>query len=251
MQGRKRRWTKDELELLRQAEADPEQLRTLAELSGRSIQALRDKLHRLRKSAKQSARTPSTPTQSGRPDPPTPDPEPASSGGGPVADVARLHQEMDELRRQFEAVKDAFEELAEQLRAHMHSFGAWLVEVGQAYLQGIRPVGIQDVVAENRRLKFELDTLRSVLKRQEEMVVEQLRELELLVEQFTHLGSLQKVAALGDFLPRLRVLVDKFGAVVEARRVIPALETLGPGADSLLPPASAPPASDRLVGGSR
>lgn len=155
---------------------------------------------------------------------------------------------MDELRRQFEAVKDAFDELAEQLRAHMHSFGAWLVEVGQAYLRGIGPVGIQDIVAENRRLKFELDTLRAVLKRQEELVVEQLRELELLAEQFAHLGSLQKVAALGDFLPRLRVLVDKFGAVVEARRVTPALEMPGPGADAPQPSPSAPPRPRRGPG---
>ena len=109
----------------------------------------------------------------------------------------------------------------------MKSFGQWLIEVGEAYVLGVRPVSIHDVMTENRKLKFEIETLRNIVKRHEELVAEQMRELELLVEQFTHLGSMQKIAGLGDFLPRLRLVIGKFGEVLQAQIDIPALSEPG------------------------
>ena len=149
--------------------------------------------------------------------------QPVQDAGDLREEVARVKQEIEQLRNQFADVKYAFEELADQLQAHMKSFGMWLIEVGEAYIQGVRPVSMNDVMAENRKLQFEIATLRKVIKRHEELVAEQMRELDLLVEQFTHLGSLQKIAGLGDFLPRLRLVVSRFGEVLQAKIDIPAL----------------------------
>ena len=200
MKVSKRPWTKEEIDLLQQAYPDPEQRAMLPELLGRSVSAVRDKMHRLRKAANGE--------MNGRMGKRMRESNPANGTqqfhnvGDRQGEFDRMKQEIQQLRNEFAAVKYAFEELADQLQAHMKSFGQWLIEVGEAYVYGVRPVSIHDVMAENRKLKFEMETLRNIVKRQQELMAEQLRELELLVEQFTHLSSMQKIAGLGDFLPR-------------------------------------------------
>lgn len=240
----KRRWTKEELELLQQGYADPEQRAVLPELLGRSLSAIRDKAHRLRKTTNGQVNG-RVRRRMQRPNQPTAN-QPVQDVGDLREELARVKQEIEQLRNQFSDVKYAFEELADQLQAHMKSFGMWLIEIGEAYIHGVRPVSMHDVMAENRKLKFEIQILQQIVRQKEELVAEQLRELELLVEQFTHLTSMQKIASLGDFLPRLRMVVGKFGEVLKAEIDVPALREVEGTAGSSSGPAGT---SQERVGG--
>ena len=227
MKVQKRRWSDDELALLREAYADPEQRAVLPEVLGRSLGSIRDKVYRLRKAANGNTngrvnRKMQESNEVGR-EAPFPGVEELK------AEFDQLKRQMEELRNEFAGVKYAFEELADELQAHMKSFGHWLIEIGEAYVYGVRPVSVRDVMAENRKLQFEMEAIRKIVKRQEELIAEQLRELELLVEQFTHLSSMAKIASLGDFIPRLRTVVSRFGEVLQATIDIPALRELEGG----------------------
>lgn len=238
---RKRRWTDEELELLQQAYADPEQRAVLPEVLGRSLGSIRDKVYRLRKTANGNMngrvdRKMQKSNEVGRE-------APFPANEELKAEFDRLRQQIEELRNEFTNVKLAFEELADELQAHMTSFGHWLIEIGEAYVYGVRPVSVRDVMAENRKLQFEMEALRKIIKSQEDLIAEQLRELELLVEQFTHLSSMAKIASLGDFIPRLRTVVSRFGEVLQATIELPALTELEGGKGASQGSSAGPAAS--------
>ena len=83
------------------------------------------------------------------------------------------------------------------------------------------PVNIQVLLQENLVLKSKvasletkLNEVQSTLKSEREAYQKTYNELDYWLNQYFNLTSIEKLASLKDFLPRVKTVVDKYGTVV-------------------------------------
>ena len=135
-----------------------------------------------------------------------------------------------DLYAQVEALQKAVESMQKDTLEFRRSFGAWLVTIGEAYQHGMTTVDVVKLVEENDRLREELTKLKSYIDQKDAYYDDITRQLNFWLGQFMRLSSLQKVASLEDFIPRLKTIIERFGVVTNATIEVPAFQDPPPRA---------------------
>jgi hypothetical protein len=76
------------------------------------------------------------------------------------------------------------------------------------------PTNVSALIEENTKLSNEVQALRKQLLEEKERHDRTYKELDRLLNQFFGLTSIEKLASLKDFLPRIKMIVDKYGTVI-------------------------------------
>lgn len=121
-----------------------------------------------------------------------------------------------------ERIEKTLEVIHEEFTQHRKAFGRWLVGIGEAYEKGITDISLNDLLGRLEQLKEENARLQLELDRKTEHYHETMRRLSFWLHQFMGMSSVQKIASLEDFIPRLRAVIDRYGVVANAEVEVPA-----------------------------
>jgi len=130
------------------------------------------------------------------------------------------------------------------LKASNEQFTAWLENALYLFKEN-KPntnlLRVSSLVKENNLLKEknqelsqEVDRLESMLISEKERYEKVYKELDFWLGQFMKLSSVEKITSLGDFVPRLKTIVDKYGTVIGYKEESPRSKLLIPKGRNLV-----------------
>jgi hypothetical protein len=112
-------------------------------------------------------------------------------------------------------------QLTEAVQNHNQKFTTWLENILYLFKSEGNALSMSVLMKENLALKEEIAQYRDKIAALEKQLIEErdshervFKELDFWLGQFLKLSSIEKVATLGDFVPRLKTIVDKYGTVL-------------------------------------
>ncbi len=112
-------------------------------------------------------------------------------------------------------------QLTDAVQSHNQKFTTWLENILYLFKSEGNALSMSVLMKENLTLKEEIVEYRNKIAFLEKQLIEErdshekvFKELDFWLGQFLKLSSIEKVATLGDFVPRLKTIVDKYGTVL-------------------------------------
>lgn len=127
----------------------------------------------------------------------------------------------DELDKNVTTLKQEVDRLRKEIDNQQKTFIAWADNMAYLARSNRSAVSMRSLIAENAKLaaeaeeaKKQADDAREKLLEEKERYEKVYHELNFWLGQFFKLSSIEKIATLEDFVPRLKAIVDKYGTVL-------------------------------------
>ncbi len=127
----------------------------------------------------------------------------------------------DAISGRLETLETKLTQIDHSLQNQQDKFVTWLENILYMYKTENNALSMSLLMKENAALQEELQACQRKVVLLEKQLIEEreshekvFKELDFWLGQFLKLSSIEKVATLGDFVPRLKTIVDKYGTVL-------------------------------------